>query len=130
MKVVVPAPAVSALLVLTHIYWGAGYAFGPPRLTASGSYRVALEWATATSWGWAFLVGGALTWVAALLPPWGSAAAHLLAAVPVVVFAVALIAAQALGYSEGWGGIITYLLIAILHGLLVAARLSPGARRG
>jgi hypothetical protein len=125
----IPAWAANAILVLSHVYWGAGYAFGPPRLTGSGSFTVALTWAPATVWGWLFLAGGALTLAAPWLARWGSAAVHTLASLPLLGFAAALAGAQIAGTSEGWGGLLAFLLVAALHALLAAARLHPEATR-
>lgn len=122
MNVRLSAPAVSTALMFSHVFWGAGYAFGPPRLTSSGSYRVALDWAAATVWGWLFLVGAAATVVAPHLPWWGSVVAHSLASLPLAGFATALIAAQVAGYSEGWGGPLAYLAAITFHAVLGLAR--------
>ncbi len=129
MTVRVPAWTANVVLVFCHVYWGAGYAFGPRRFTASRSYAVALDWAPATLWGWWFLAGAALTLIAPWLIRWGSALAHLIASLPLLAFATALGAAQVAGLSEGWGGLIAWLLIAVGHGMLIAARLHPEAGR-
>ncbi len=129
MTVRLPAWVANAILVFAHVYWGAGYAFGPARFTASRSYTYVLDWAPAILWGWWFLGGALLTAVAPWLIRWGSGLAHVLASLPLAAFSVALIAAQVAGLSEGWGGVIAYLLIIALHGLLVAARFAPDARR-
>ncbi len=129
MKVVLSAPVVNGVLIFCHAYWGAGYAFGPPRLTSSGSLRVAIEWAPGTWWGWAFLVGAGLTVLAPWLRRAGSATLHGLAALPLIAWSAALITAQVVGYSEAWGGVIAFAGAVALHGALIAARYSPGAGR-
>lgn len=129
MTVTIRAAALNVVLVFVHVYWGAGYAFGPPRLTSSGSLRVAIEWAPGPWWGWAFLVGAALTVAAPWLRRAGSAAAHVLASLPLLAWSTALLTAQALGYSEGWGGVLAFLAAAALHALLVRARYSREAGR-
>lgn len=129
MKVQLSAATVNFALMVAHVYWGAGYTWGPPRFTASGSYQVALAWLPATSWGLLFLAGAACTVAAPWLLRAGSAVLHVLAAAPLVAFALALLAAQVAGYSEGWGGLLTYLVAALFHGVLVRARYSPEAGR-
>jgi hypothetical protein len=99
-KVQLSAPAVSAALMFAHAFWGAGYAFGPPRLTSSGSLNRV-----------------------------GSAVAHVLAAAPLVAFVVALAVAQVLGYAEGWGGVLAFVVAAVFHAVLVQARFAPRAGR-
>jgi hypothetical protein len=128
-KVQLSAPAVSAALMFAHAFWGAGYAFGPPRLTSSGSLRVAVEWLPGPVWGWLFLAGFALTAAASSLNRVGSAVAHVLAAAPLVAFVVALAVAQVLGYAEGWGGVLAFVVAAVFHAVLVQARFAPRAGR-
>lgn len=125
MKVQISAPAASGALMFAHVFWGAGYAFGPARLTSSGSLRVAMEWAPGPVWGWAFLAGFALTLVASWLNRLGSAIAHTLAALPIVAFVAALAVAQFAGYSEAWGGVLAYVVAVVAHAVLVRARYSP-----
>ena len=120
--VAVPAAYVNIGLIVTHGYFGAGYAWGPPRLTASGSYTVALQWLPAQAWGWLILAGAVLS----IAAPWGShllsAAAHVLAAAPLLALAVAIVAADVAGYSEGWGGPLLFSAPAVAHLLIVSAR--------
>lgn len=130
MKVRLSAPAVSAALMFAHAFWGAGYAFGPARLASSGSLRVAIEWLPGPVWGWLFLAGFALTAAASSLNRFGSAVAHVLAAAPIVAFVLALALAQAFGYSEGWGGVLAFVVAIVFHAVLVQARFAREAGRG
>lgn len=130
MKVRLSAPAISAALMFAHAFWGAGYAFGPARLASSGSLRVAIEWLPGPVWGWLFLAGFGLTAVASSLNRVGSAAAHVLAAVPLVAFVLALAIAQAVGYAEGWGGVLAFVVAVVFHAVLIRARFAAEAGRG
>jgi hypothetical protein len=123
-KVHLSAPATTGSLIFAHVFWGAGYAFGPARLTVSGSLRVAMEWAPGRMWGWLFLAGAAATIAAPHLPRVASAVLHAAAAAPVAGFVVALSVAQAVGYSEGWGGVLAFVVAIVLHAVLVQARFS------
>lgn len=129
MRVSLPATAINAALMFAHVYWGAGYLFGPPRFTSSGSLAVAVAWAPGPAWGAWFLAGALLTLAAPWLQRAGSAVLHVLAALPLAAFVVALAAAQITQQSEGWGGLLAFLAAAVFHLVLVRARFSAEAGR-
>lgn len=120
--VAVPAVAVNLSLIVGHTYFGLGYALGPPRFTASGTYTVALQVLPAQVWGWLILAGAGLSLVAPWCSRLGSTVLHLLAAAPLLAFAAALAASDVLGYSEGWGAPPLFLIPAVAHLLIVSAR--------
>lgn len=122
LTVTVRAATLNVALIVVHTYFGAGYVLGPPRLTASGSYTVALTWLPAQAWGWLILAGAALSLLAPWCPARGSAVAHALAAAPMLGFAAAIAAADVAGYSEGWGGPALFAAPALVHLLIVSAR--------
>lgn len=130
LQVRVPAPYVTAVLIVVHVYLAAGYLAGPERLTSSGSYTVMLALAPPPAWGAALLAAAACTAVA----PWTGAAVstalHALAMVPPLAMSAALVAAQLARYSQGWGGAGLLLLPVLLHGALAWARIERELRHG
>lgn len=122
MTVSVSLRAVQMALVIGHIYVGVGYLLSP-RLASSGSYAVALEFASAQAWGWAIVAGAPITLLAPLVPLPAAVALRVIAAAPPTLFAVALLAAQVVGTAEGWGRPLAYVVPAVLHLLVLRARL-------
>lgn len=122
-----PPRVVTGVLICTHVYMCCGY-FGPPRLTSSGSYAYVLAWAPQQVWGWALVIGAALTTVAPWLNRWGSTIAHTAAALPFAALLVAFQLAQLAHTSEGWGALLMVYPVTG-HVLLIAARHHPETTR-
>jgi len=121
-KIVLQARLVSYALFVGHVYWGAGYLLGPPRIYSSGSYRVVMSWLTAHTWGWLFVACAIGCLLTPTVPRALSAAVHGFAAAVLLTFAAGLGAAQVVGTSQGWGGPVLFLGPAVFHVLIVRAR--------
>ncbi len=121
MKITLSWVGVQMSLVIGHVYVGIGYLLSP-RLSSSGSYAVALQVAPAHLWGWSIVAGAPIALLAPLVPFPAAVALRLLAATPPLLLAVALLAAQLTGDSEGWGRPLAYVMPAVLHALMLRAR--------
>jgi hypothetical protein len=120
----VRAPLVATLLLLCHVYFGAGWALGPPRLMSSGSFAIARDIASPTAWGWALLAGAALCLATGWVPKWPAVLLRVAAAAPLAGLAGSTVLADVLGLSQGWGGPILFGAPVLLHAWIIRARLT------
>lgn len=120
----VRAPLVATLLILCHVYFGAGWALGPPRLMSSGSFTIARDIAAPTAWGWTLLAGAALCLLTGWVPKWPAVLLRAVAAVPLAGLAVSIATADLLGMSQGWGGPLLFAAPVLLHAWIIRARLT------
>jgi hypothetical protein len=127
-KVQFRAVVLNNLLIAMHTYLGLGYLLGSQKAT-SPTYRVAFSWLPAAWWGWLILAGAALSVAAPWVRREASAALHILATLPLLAFAAALIAVEVAGDNAGWGGPALFLLPSLMHTALIHARYDPGSGR-
>lgn len=121
MRLTISAATVNLLLLLGHVYFGAGFLVGGPQYMSSPSYDLARSWMPEMTWGWAFVVGAVCTLAAPHMPLWWeSAALHVLAALAPAAMTVALV--LNIANATGWGGPVVYLMPVLVHGWIARAR--------
>lgn len=129
MILTVRAPLVATLLILGHVYFGAGWALGPDRLMSSGSFSIARDIAAPGAWGCALLAGAVLCIASGWLPTWAAVTARIVAAVPLAGLAVSIAAADLLGLSQGWGGPLLFGTPVLLHAWIIRGRIVHDRQR-
>lgn len=113
----------TAWLMFCHAYLGAGYAFGPPRLTSAASYQFILSIAPGRVWGWMFLTGAMLTLLAPHVNHWLSGACHVVSSAPYLAFATGLALGDVNAVTRGWGGPVLWATPVVLgHAVVVLTR--------
>lgn len=118
----------TAWLMFCHAYLGAGYAFGPARLTSAPSFQFILAVAPAHMWGWFLMLGAVLTMAAPYMNHWFSLLCHVLASLPYLGFAVGLAMGDLNAVTHGWGGPVLWATPVVLgHAVCAVTRFRVAA---
>jgi hypothetical protein len=119
-KTHISEPAITVVLAVKHVYLGLGYTTGQaPK--PDGFFSLAVLVAPLQAWGWVILACGVPTMVALIVPPIVSAVLNLVAAVPMAVFSVFLLASEFLGRAPRFGSAVLFVIPVVLHLLLAAS---------
>jgi hypothetical protein len=106
--------------MVKHVYLGLGYTTGQaPR--PDGFFSLAVLVAPLQAWGWVILATGLPTLLALIVRPTVASVLNLVAAAPLAVFAVFLLAAEFLGRAPRFGSAVLFVIPVVLHLLLAAA---------